>query len=39
MDIVTYLLKAKIVKPAETAVGEEELCKSPLQGNGSVAVT
>jgi hypothetical protein len=27
-----------IVKPAETAVAREQLCKRPLVGNGSIAI-
>jgi hypothetical protein len=31
--IVEYLLKARTVKQAETAVARERLCKRPLLGN------
>jgi hypothetical protein len=37
--IVACLLKARIVKPAETAVAREWLFKRPLLDNGSVAAT
>jgi hypothetical protein len=37
--IVAYLLKARIVKPAEAAVGRERLCKRALLGNVLVALT
>jgi hypothetical protein len=33
VHIVAYLLKARTVKPAETAVARERLCKRPLLGN------
>jgi hypothetical protein len=36
LNIVPYLLNARIVKPVERAVASERLCK---QGSGSVAVT
>jgi hypothetical protein len=37
---MAYILKARIVKPAEAAVARELLCKqTPLLGNGSVNVT
>jgi hypothetical protein len=36
---VACLLKARIVKPAETALAMERLCRSPLLSNGSAAVT
>jgi hypothetical protein len=36
---MAYLLKARIVKPAETAVASEWLCKQrPLLGSGVVAI-
>jgi hypothetical protein len=35
LHIVAYLLKARIVKPAETTVGRERLCEHPLLGNES----
>jgi hypothetical protein len=37
---VAYLLKARIVKPAETAIAREWLCKQqPLLGSDLIAIT